>query len=64
MSKSAIYKVQEKAISRRWSPDLIDKQVVELHHIDDAPRFGRPRTSTATAKFILKTMLKNSTTRS
>jgi hypothetical protein len=63
MSKSAIYKVQEKAISRGWSPDLINKQVVEPHHVDDAPRLGRPKTSTATVEFILKTMLKNSTTR-
>jgi hypothetical protein len=63
MSKSAIYKVQEKAISRGWSPDPIDKQVVEPHHVDDAPRPGRPKTSTAIAEFILKTMLKNSTTR-
>jgi len=64
MSKSAIYRVQEKAISRGWSPDPIDKQVVKPHHVDDAPRSGRPRTSTATAEFILKTMLRNSTTRS
>jgi transposase len=63
MSKSALYKVQEKAISRGWSPDPINKQVVEPHHVDDTPRSGRPRTSTTTAEFILKTMLKNSTTR-
>jgi hypothetical protein len=37
MSKSAIYKVQEKAISRGWSPNPIDKQVVEPHHVDDTP---------------------------
>ena len=37
MSKSAIYKVQEKAISRRWSPNPIDKQVVEPHHVDNTP---------------------------
>ena len=64
MSKSAIYKVQEKAISRGWTPNPTDKQVVEPHHVDDALLPGRPRTSTATAEFILKTMLKNSTTRS
>ena len=64
MSKSAIYKVQEKAISRRWSPNPTDKQVVEPYHVDDTPRLGQPRTSTATAEFILKTMLRNSTTRS
>jgi transposase len=63
MSKSAINKLQEKAISRRWSPNPVRKQVVEPHHVDDAPRSGRPKTSTATAELILKTMLKNSTTR-
>jgi Transposase len=30
--------------------------------VDNAPRSGRQKTSTATAEFILKTMLKNSTT--
>jgi transposase len=62
MSKTAIYKVQEKAISCGWSPNPIDKQVVEPHYVDNTPRSGRLRTSTATAEFILKTMLKNSTT--
>jgi hypothetical protein len=32
--------------------------------VDNTPRIGRPKTFTATAEFILKTMLKNSTTRS
>ena len=63
MSKRAIYKVQEKAISRRQSPNPINKQVVELHHVDDAPRPSRPKTSITITEFILKTMLKNSTTR-
>jgi Transposase/DDE superfamily endonuclease len=31
--------------------------------VDDAPRLGRPPISTATAKFIIKTMTRNSTTR-
>jgi hypothetical protein len=64
MSRSAIYKVQEKVISHRWSPNLIDKQVVKPYHVDNAPQPSRPRTSTATVEFILKTMLKNSTTQS
>ena len=34
------------------------------YYVDNTPRIGRPKTSTATAEFILKTMLKNSTTRS
>jgi hypothetical protein len=60
MSRSAIYKVQEKAISRGWSPNPIDKQVIKLYHVDNALQLSQLRASTATVEFILKTMLKNS----
>jgi hypothetical protein len=63
MLRSAIFRLQEKAISRGWSSHSTNKQVVEPYHVDDAPRTSKPKTSTATAEFILKTMLKNSTTR-
>jgi hypothetical protein len=59
VSKSGYYKLRSKAISRGWQ--LSD--LVETWHVDDAPRPGRPKTSTATALFIIKTMTKNSTTR-
>ena len=32
---------------------------MEPFHIDDAPRSRRPKTSTATALFIIETMTKN-----
>jgi hypothetical protein len=59
VSKSSAYKLRTKAISRGWM--LGD--ILEPEHVDDAPRLGRPKTSTATALFIIKTMTKNSTTR-
>jgi Transposase len=59
VSKSSVYKLRTKAISRGWM--LGD--IVEPEHVDDAPRLGRPKTSTATALFIIETMTKNSTTR-
>jgi hypothetical protein len=57
--RSSIYKLRSKAISRGWIPD----ELVEPEHVNDAPRSGRPTTSTATALFIIETMTKNSTTR-
>jgi len=59
VAKSSLYKLRTKAISRGWDPS----RVLETWHVDDAPRSGRPPISTATAKFIIKTMTKNSTTR-
>jgi transposase len=61
MSKSAINRLQVKAISRGWSPDK--KMVIEPYHVDDTLRSGRPKTSEAIIELILKTMLQNSTTR-
>jgi len=59
VAKSSLYKLRTKAISRGWDPF----GVLETWHIDDAPRSRRPPISTATAKFIIKTMTRNSTTR-
>ena len=59
ISKSAINKLQAKAISRGQSPD----KVIEPYHVDDTLRSGRPKTSNAIIELILKTMLQNSTTR-
>jgi transposase len=59
VSKSGCYKLRSKAVSRGWIPGT----VVEVEHIDDTPRSGRIKTSTATALFIIQTMTKNSTTR-
>lgn len=59
VSKSSCYKLRTKAISRGWVPGII----VEVEHVNDAPRTGRPKTSTATALSIIEIMTKNSTTR-
>ena len=59
VTKSSAYRLRSKAISRGWEPGTL----VELEHVNDAPRLGRPKTSTATALFIIETMTKNSTTR-
>jgi hypothetical protein len=59
ISKSAINKLQAKAISRGWSPD----KVIEPYHVDDTLHSGCPKTSNAIIELILKTMLRNSTTR-
>jgi len=59
ITKSSLYKLRTKAISRGWDPF----KVLETWHVDDAPRSGRPPISTATAKFIIETITRNSTTR-
>ena len=59
VAKSSLYKLRTKAILRGWDPS----RVLETWHVDDAPRLGRLPISTATAKFIIETMTRNSTTR-
>ena len=59
VSRSGLYKLRSKAISRGWDP----LGVLETWHVDDAPRLGRPKISTALSLFIIKIMTKNSTTR-
>jgi hypothetical protein len=59
VSRSGLYKLRSKAISRRWDP----LGILETWHIDDAPRPGRPKISTALSLFIKETMTKHSTTR-
>jgi hypothetical protein len=60
MSKSAINRLQAKAISHRWSSDPVNKQIVEPYHVDDTIYSGRPKISIATIELILKIMLKTS----
>ena len=54
-----MYKLRSKAISRSW--DLLG--ILETWHVDDAPRSGRPKVSTALSLFIIEIVTKNSTTR-
>ena len=58
ISKSQIYALRTKAIARGWVSG-----VVEVSHVEDAPRAGRPKTSQAVIDLILKTVTQNSTTR-
>jgi hypothetical protein len=60
VSRSGLYKLRAKAVSRGWDPD---GGILETWHVDGAPRPRRPKTSTATALFIIETTTKNSTTR-
>jgi hypothetical protein len=59
VSRSSVYKLRAKAISRGWR----EGDIVEPFYIDDAPRSRRLKISTATALFIVETMTKYSTTR-
>jgi hypothetical protein len=59
VSCASIYKLRTKAVSQGWR----EGDIVEPFHVDDALRSGRPKTSTATALFIIKVITKNSTTR-
>jgi len=59
VSRSGLYKLRSKAISRGWDPSGI----LETWHVDDAPRPRGPKISTALALFIIQTITKNSTTR-
>jgi hypothetical protein len=55
-----LYKLRAKAVSRRWD---LDGGILETWYVDDAPHPKRPKTSTATALFIIETITKNSTIR-
>jgi hypothetical protein len=59
ISRSGLYKLRSKAISRGWNP----LGILETWYIDDAPRPGRPKISTALSLFIIQIVTKNSTTR-
>jgi hypothetical protein len=59
VSKASLYKIREKAITSRWVPGI----PIELRHIDDRPRSGRPRVSIYITAAILTILTRNSTTR-
>jgi hypothetical protein len=61
ISKSQLYKLRNKAINRGWDPKV--SGIVEVHHVEDAPRSGRPKVSQNVVDLILKTVTQNSTTR-
>jgi transposase len=59
VSRSSIYRLKTKAISRGWDPN----GVLEPYHVDDSPKSGRPKILTSITSSILTVMTKNSTTR-
>jgi hypothetical protein len=59
ISKSSIYKLRSKAISRSWKL----RKIVEPKHVSDAPKSGRPKTSTTIALLIIAIVTKNSITK-
>jgi hypothetical protein len=58
-TRSGLYKLREKAVSRGWRTG----EIVEIWHVDDAPRPGRAKISTALVEHIIQIVTKNSTTR-
>lgn len=59
ISRLALYALREKAIARGWR----SKELIEVEHVEDAPRTGRPKASSALVEHILETVTRNSTTR-
>jgi len=57
ISKAQLYKTRDKAISRGWVSGI-----VEVFHVEDAPRSGQPKVSQELVDSILKTVTQNSTT--
>jgi hypothetical protein len=58
ISTAQLYKIRNKAISRGWVSGI-----VEVFHVEDISRSGRPKTSQAIVDSVLKTVTQNSTTR-
>jgi hypothetical protein len=59
VSKSQLYKLQNKAINRGWDPKR--SSIVEVYHVEDTPRSRRPKVSQDVVDLILKTVTQNST---
>jgi transposase len=61
IKKSRIYSLYAEAKRRGWDPKV--SKVVEVYHVEDAKRSGRPKTSQVVIDLIIATITKNSTTR-
>jgi transposase len=61
ISKSWIYKLRKKALANGWNPEI--SGIVEVSHIEDSLRSGRPKTPQNIVNLILETVTTNSTTR-
>jgi hypothetical protein len=60
VSKSQLYKLQNKAINRGW--DSKKSGIVEVYHVEDTPRSRRLKVSQDVVDLILKIVTQNSTT--
>jgi len=62
LSKSTIYDLQKKALSRGYDPSK-DRKIL-IAYVEDAPKVGRPKKCTLEVEeAVIKTISKNSTTR-
>jgi hypothetical protein len=52
VSKSRLYKIQNKAINRGWDPKK--SSIVEVYHVEDTPRSRRLKVSQIVVDLILK----------
>ncbi len=59
VSQRTVYNIRSKAVSRGWVPGT----AIQVEHVDDKPRSGRPKTGTATVLKNLEIVTRNSTTR-
>jgi hypothetical protein len=61
ISKTRIYAIRKEALLRGWDPNI--STIIEVYHVDDSTRSGRPKISQEVIDLILETVTKNSTTR-
>src|SRR5450432_211814 len=62
ISKTRIYAIRKEALLHGWDPNI--STIIEVYHVDDSTRSGRPKISQEVIDLILETVTKNSTTRS
>lgn len=61
IKKSRIYILRKEALCRGYNPSI--SKIVEVYHVEDAKRSGRPKTFQVVIDLIIATVTKNSTTR-
>jgi hypothetical protein len=61
ISKSRVYALAAVARERGWKQDT--DMIIEVKHVLNAPRTGRPHITVQAIQCVLKIMLQNSTTR-
>lgn len=61
IKKTRVYELVKQAKQRGYNPTI--SKVVEVYHVIEAPRSGRPQVSQVVKDEVLKLLTKNSTTR-